>query len=116
VTTPAEGGRDGRDVTGLHVERTLLAWVRTAASLSAGGLLAAGVSGRHTGDGRVAVPFVLAALCGAALLARSGLRHRRTQRALRGDLPLDGRADALLAWLGALAVAAGALVFVLVSP
>ncbi|MFC4590320.1 DUF202 domain-containing protein [Sphaerisporangium corydalis] len=101
---------------GLHVERTLLAWIRTATALAAGGLGAAGIAGRHTGNGLIAIPFVLAALCGAVLLARSGVRHRRVQSALRGEVPLDDQADATLAWLGVAALATGALVFVLSSP
>ncbi|MEU9884106.1 DUF202 domain-containing protein [Sphaerisporangium sp. NPDC051011] len=100
---------------GLHGERTLLAWIRTAATLAAGGLGAAGVAGRELGHGGAAVPFILAALCGAILLARTGVRYHRVDRALRQGLPLDARADALLAWLGVLAVAAGALAFVLTS-
>ncbi|RCG29366.1 DUF202 domain-containing protein [Sphaerisporangium album] len=100
---------------GLHGERTLLAWIRTAAALAAGGLVAAGAAGRHLGHGGAAIPFVLAALCGAILLARTGVRHRRVHRALRDGLSLDDQADALLAWFGALAVAAGAVAFVLTS-
>jgi putative membrane protein len=113
--SPAQG-REGPAEAGLHIERTLLAWIRTATTLAAGGLVGAGVAGSHSGNGVAALPFLFAALCGAVLLARSGVRHRRVQRALHGDLPLDIRADAVLAWLGVLAVAAGALVFVLTSP
>ncbi|WP_248963935.1 DUF202 domain-containing protein [Sphaerisporangium perillae] len=114
MTRPDEADQAGEaGGPGLHSERTLLAWIRTATTLSAGGLGAAGIAGRHTGDGVAAIPFVLAALCGAVLLARTGLRHRRVERALHGGLPLDAGADALLAWLGVLAVAAGAIVFVL---
>ncbi|MEV7969908.1 DUF202 domain-containing protein [Sphaerisporangium sp. NPDC088356] len=107
--------RPGQD-DGLHMERTLLAWTRTASVLGAGGLLAAGISARHSGEGVAVVVFVLAALCGAVLLARSGVRHRRVQRAIGGGLPLDDQADAVLAWLGVVAAAAGALVFVLTLP
>ncbi|MGW4637511.1 DUF202 domain-containing protein [Sphaerisporangium sp. NPDC004334] len=104
-----------RERPGLHSERTLLAWIRTGTALAAGGLGAAGVAGRHTGDGRAAVPFVLAALCGALLLARTRVRYRRVERAATEGLPLDAGADALLAWLGVLAVVSGAVAFVLVS-
>ena len=98
---------------GTHVERTLLAWIRTAAALTAGGLGAAGVATRHAGDGLAVIPFLFAALCGAVLLARSGLRHRRAGRALRGGLPPELGMDAVLAWVGVLAVVTGALAFVL---
>ncbi|WP_405146774.1 DUF202 domain-containing protein [Sphaerisporangium sp. NBC_01403] len=106
---PAE--RAGRD--GLHMERTALAWTRTATALGAGGLIAAGIAGRHSGDGVAVASFALAALCGAILLARSGVRHRRVQRAIAGSRPLDAEADAMLAWVGVVAAASGALVFVL---
>ncbi|GAA3798729.1 hypothetical protein GCM10022226_17620 [Sphaerisporangium flaviroseum] len=108
--------REGPAPAGLHLERTLLAWTRTAATLAAAGLAGAGLAGRHSAGGAVLLPFVLAALCGAVLLARSGVRHRHVEGLLRDGLPLDIRADALLAWLGVLAVAAGALVFVLTAP
>ncbi|MFC6086411.1 DUF202 domain-containing protein [Sphaerisporangium aureirubrum] len=96
---------------GSHRERTLLAWIRTGVALAAGGLLAAGAVGRHFHDGRAAAPFVLAALCGAVLLTRTGLRHRRTEPE---GLAADPRPDALLAWLGTLAIATGALVLALI--
>ncbi|WP_214412891.1 DUF202 domain-containing protein [Sphaerisporangium fuscum] len=119
TTGPGEEHGGGYDVPvgpGLHSERTLLAWIRTAALLGAGGIGAAGVAARlSSGDGLAAVPFVLASLCGAVLLARSRLRYRRVERAGREGLPLDDRADAVLAWLGVLAVAAGSLVFVLTT-
>ncbi|MFB9251779.1 DUF202 domain-containing protein [Sphaerisporangium melleum] len=101
---------------GLHSERTLLAWIRTGTALAAGGLGGAGVAARHMGSGPAALPFVLAALCGAVLLARTHLRHRRLESALHEGKPLDVRADALLAWLGVLAVVAGAAAFVLAAP
>ncbi len=100
---------------GLHRERTLLAWIRTATTLAAGGLGAAGIAGRHLGDGVAAVPFVLAALCGAVLLARSGVRHGRVERALDLGLTLDDRTDAVFAWLGVLAAVAGSIVFLLAT-
>lgn len=109
-------GRDGAGGAGTHGERTLLAWIRTAAALAAGGLGGAGIAGRHSGDGVAAIPFVLAALCGAVLLARIPVRHRRVERALRSGLPLEGGADVVLASLGVLAAVAGALVFVLIAP
>lgn len=98
---------------GLQHERTWLAWVRTATLLTAAGMGGLG----HTlqrGDAPVAVPaFGLAALIGAVLLARTGVRYRKVQRALHEGRPLDERADAALVWLGALATAAGALLLIL---
>ncbi|MFJ2029943.1 DUF202 domain-containing protein [Streptosporangium sp. NPDC087985] len=97
---------------GLQSERTRLAWVRTAALLAVGALGAAGV-GLRAGIHLLAVAlFALAALCGALLLARTGVRYQRVQRALHEGSPLDERADAVIAWLGTLAVAAGAVTFV----
>lgn len=94
---------------GLQSERTRLAWARTAAALAGGGL-GATVAALRGGVSGLAVPaFVLAALCGGVLLARTGVRFRNVQRALHEGRPLDNRADAVLAWLGALAVAAGSL-------
>ncbi|GAA3429685.1 DUF202 domain-containing protein [Streptosporangium sandarakinum] len=98
---------------GLQNERTRLAWMRTAATLAVGGLGAGGIVLRAGVQPAVAVPFVLAALCGALLLSRIGVRYRRVQRALHEGLPLDDRADAVIAWLGTMAVAAGAIGFVL---
>ncbi|GIH99222.1 DUF202 domain-containing protein [Planobispora takensis] len=99
---------------GLQSERTRLAWVRTATMLAASGLGAAGAALRTGVPPLVAVPFAVAALCGAVLLARTGVRYRRVQEALHRGRPLDERADALLAWFGALAAVAGSAVFVLV--
>lgn len=110
---PGQGAGDGPP--GLHLERTLLAWIRTAAALAAGGLVVAGAGGRYSGDGVAAIPFVLASLCGGVLLARVRVRHRRVRRGLRRGLPIDGRVDALLAWIGVLAAASGAIAFVLTS-
>ncbi|GGS85696.1 hypothetical protein GCM10010156_50340 [Planobispora rosea] len=98
---------------GLQSERTRLAWVRTATMLAASGLGAGGVALRTSGVHLlVAVPFALAALCGALLLARTGVRYHRVQDALHGGRPLDERADALLAWLGTLSAVTGSLAFV----
>ncbi|MDP9866816.1 MULTISPECIES: DUF202 domain-containing protein [Streptosporangium] len=99
---------------GLQNERTRLAWVRTAAVLAVSGLGAAGTGLRIGVPPVIVAPFALAALCGALLLARTGVRYQRVQRALHGGAPLDERADAVIAWLGTLAVAAGAVLFVLV--
>ncbi|GAA4506314.1 DUF202 domain-containing protein [Nonomuraea ferruginea] len=98
---------------GLQSERTRLAWVRTAVMLATGGLGAAGLSARAGLPLPAAAAFALAALCGAVLLIRTGTRFLRVQEALHGGRPLDHRADALFAWLGTLALVAGAVVFVL---
>ena len=98
---------------GAQSERTRLAWVRTATTLAAGGLVAGGVAARG-GLPPVAVSaFLLAAFFGGVLLARTGVRYSTVQRALHEGRPLDEQADAVLAWLGTLAVAAGAVTFVL---
>ncbi|MBG0830973.1 DUF202 domain-containing protein [Planomonospora sp. ID67723] len=97
---------------GLQSERTRLAWVRTATMLAASGLGAGGMALRAGAHPLVAVPFAAAALCGALLLARTGVRYHRVQDALHGGRPLDERADAVLAWLGSLAAVTGSLVFV----
>ncbi|MGW5260583.1 DUF202 domain-containing protein [Microbispora sp. NPDC004025] len=97
---------------GLHSERTRLAWVRTAVTMSGSAMVMAGLAVRHDLPG-LAAPFAAAALAGAVLLLRTGVRHRRLERALRYGHPLDHRRDGLIAWAGALAVAAAALVLVL---
>ncbi|WP_219460269.1 DUF202 domain-containing protein [Nonomuraea rhizosphaerae] len=99
---------------GLQSERTRLAWVRTAVALATGGLGAVGLSFRHGLPPAAVLAFAPAALCGAALLLRTGRRFHRVQEALHGGRPVDSGADALLAWLGTLSVVAGALVFVMV--
>ncbi|MET7327701.1 DUF202 domain-containing protein [Nonomuraea sp. NPDC005650] len=98
---------------GLQSERTRLAWVRTAVALATGGLGAAGLSLRHGLPVPATVAFALAALCGAVLLIRTGVRFRRVQVALHGGRPLDPGLDVLFAWLGTLCVVAGAVTFVL---
>ncbi|MEV5738857.1 DUF202 domain-containing protein [Microbispora rosea] len=102
----------GEPRPGLHSERTRLAWVRTAVTMAGAGIGAAGISVRQDLVA-LAVPFVAAALAGAVLLLRTGTRHRRLERALRQRRPLDDRLDTGVAWAGALAVAAAALVMVL---
>ncbi|SDG06800.1 putative membrane protein [Sinosporangium album] len=98
---------------GLPSERTRLAWVRTATALAVGGLGAAGMTLRVRAPALDTAAFVMAAFCGAVLLARTGLRYARVQRALHENRPLGHKADGLLAWIGVLAVAAGAFLFVL---
>ncbi len=100
---------------GLQSERTRLAWVRTAALLAAGALGSAGVALSHGAPAWIAAPFALAALIGAVLLLRTGVRFRRVERALRDGHPLDVTADARLAWLGTLALVAGALALVIAA-
>ncbi|WP_310739549.1 DUF202 domain-containing protein [Microbispora sp. H10830] len=103
----------GEPRPGLHSERTRMAWVRTAVTMSGSAVGAAGIMVRHDLPG-LAVPFAAAALAGAVLLLRTGRRHRALERTLRHGRPLDHRLDARVAWAGALAVAAAALVAVLV--
>jgi uncharacterized membrane protein YidH (DUF202 family) len=100
-------------VPSLFAERTHLAWVRTATTLAAAGLLAGGVAMRHGISGFAAGAFVVAALCGATLLARTRSRYARILRAFHQGRPLDDDLDAVIAWIGALCAAIGALVFVL---
>jgi len=98
---------------GLQNERTHLAWVRTTAVLAVTGLAGAGVALREGTSALAVVPFVPAVFCAVLLLIHAGVRYRRTQEALHGGHPLDNRADALIVWIGTLAAAAGAVVFVL---
>ncbi|MEZ0072552.1 DUF202 domain-containing protein [Planotetraspora sp. GP83] len=98
---------------GLHSERTRLAWVRLGTVLAAAGLGAAGVGLRHHAGEGVTVLFAFAALSGALLLLRTGIRFRRVERALRDGRPLDDTLDARVAWLGVLLLVAGALSLVL---
>ncbi|MGW0805475.1 DUF202 domain-containing protein [Nonomuraea sp. NPDC002799] len=97
---------------GLQSERTRLAWVRTAVALATGGLGAAGLSARHGLPALAVLVFALAALCGGALLIRTGARFRRVQAALHGGTPLSPGLDVLIAWIGTLGVVAGAFTFV----
>ncbi len=99
---------------GLQNERTRLAWARTAAVLAVGSLGAAGAALRAGVSPLAVVPFALAAVSGALLLARTGVRYRRVQRALHEGSPLDERADAVIAWLGTLAVVLGAALFAVI--
>lgn len=97
---------------GLQSERTRLAWVRTASVLSTGGLAAAGLVARHGGVPAAVVLFLAAALLGASLLVRTGIRFRAVQLSLHGGTPLDPGPDALIALAGVLAVVAGGLCYV----
>lgn len=113
MTGTVNGTPGGEPRPGLHGERTRLAWVRTATTMAGAGMVAAGLAVRHDLPG-LAVPFAAAALAGAVLLLRTGIRHRRLERALRHGRPFDPRLDVGIAWAGGIAVAAGALVLVLV--
>ncbi|MEV5407731.1 DUF202 domain-containing protein [Thermopolyspora sp. NPDC052614] len=97
---------------GLQSERTRLAWARTAATLAVGGLGATKIALGVDIHGFAVVMFALAALCGGVLLARTGVRFRKVQQALHANRPLDGQADAVLAWLGVMAVAGGSFAVV----
>lgn len=98
---------------GLQSERTQLAWIRTTALLAVTALAGAGLALRAGTPLMAIVPFVPALFCAGLLLTHTGLRFRRVQEALHQGRPLDDRADALIAWLGTLATAAGAVAFVL---
>ncbi len=98
---------------GLQSERTRLAWVRSATALATFGLGGAGVVARDSGHPAAVACFGVAALLGAVLLARTGIRFRRVQEALHGERPLEHGGDALIAWFGVLAAIAGALVYVI---
>ncbi|MDP9841359.1 DUF202 domain-containing protein [Streptosporangium lutulentum] len=103
----------GRGEEGLQSERTRLAWVRTATLLAVTGLGGAGLALRTGTPAIAVVPFTPAVFCGALLLAGTGIRYRRAKEAVRTGRRLDNRIDALIAWLGTLAVAVGALGLVL---
>ncbi|GAA3024265.1 DUF202 domain-containing protein [Streptosporangium longisporum] len=112
---PMSGPRDGDGSGdgGLQGERTRLAWVRTATVLAAGGLGGAGVALRAGAPAGIALLFVPAVFCAFLLLTQTGVRYRRAQEALRRGRPLDDRADVLIAWVGTIAVTAGAVASVL---
>jgi putative membrane protein len=97
----------------MQSERTRLAWVRTAALLAVTGLGGAGLALRIGTPAIAIIPFAPTVFCGALLLAGTGIRYRRTQEAVEGGRRLDNRLDALIAWLGTLAVTLGALSLVL---
>ncbi|MEU4834238.1 DUF202 domain-containing protein [Streptosporangium sp. NPDC023615] len=107
------GDPQGAVDSGLQGERTRFAWVRTATVLAAGGLGGAGVALRAGAPAGAVLLFVPAVFCAFLLLTQTGIRYRRAQEALRRGGPLDDRADALIAWIGTLAVVAGAAVSVL---
>ncbi|WP_214107041.1 DUF202 domain-containing protein [Acrocarpospora catenulata] len=98
---------------GLARERTRLAWVRTGAILATIALGVGGTGLRGGGGPVGAVLLGLGALAGAVLLARTGLRDLRVRQAVAEGLPLDHRTDALIAWLGTLAVVGGSAAFLL---
>src|SRR5690606_20400813 len=105
------GRRPGREAErpGLHGERTVLAWIRTAVILVGGGIAGLDTALRHGAPPPAPACFTLTLLAGAVLLTRTGVRYRRTLRAGRAGARGDATADARLAWLGTLAAAAGAL-------
>lgn len=99
---------------GLQNERTRLAWVRTATLLAVGGLGGVILAFRGGSPPPTAAVFAIAALCGAALLLRTGSRYTRVQRDLHEFRPLDHGVDGVAAWIGTLSVAVGAFVLVFV--
>ena len=93
-------------------ERTRLAWVRLGAVL-ANIALGIGVAVLRNGGGLFSVTLLgLGAVAGAVLLARTGLRDLWMRRAMSKGLPLKYQTDALIAWLGTLAVVGGSAAFV----
>ncbi|MGZ4637454.1 MAG: YidH family protein [Actinomycetes bacterium] len=93
-------------------ERTVLAWVRTAMALIAGGV------GIHQFGSKVAAQTALAVallVCGGASAAIGARRYAAADRAnRRGELPPHGRTPQLLAVVIAV-VAAALLVAILVD-
>lgn len=87
---------------GLQVERTSLAWTRTALSLVGCGLLAVRVLATRSPTLAVVVAAVLLPVWGAAMAAGSR-RYRRGRADLTQGAPLpDGRLGALVAGQAAL--------------
>ncbi|RFA19063.1 DUF202 domain-containing protein [Subtercola boreus] len=111
-------GGDGNDVfdPGLQVERTALAWQRTALALIAGSLVGARVLAPTTGWGGIGLG-VLGALLGLFVLARSGIRYRHTHGALttnrRAPGPLPGAL--LMGVLAAAVLVAGVVALLYVA-
>jgi putative membrane protein len=94
-------------------ERTLLAWIRTALTLVAGGVALAHLGDETTAETVAAFVLVLA---GAASAAVGAVRHRRADQALRsGRLPATGAAPYGLA-VGVVVTALVLLVVLALDP
>jgi putative membrane protein len=75
-------------------ERTLLAWLRTALTLQAGGVALVQLAGHSTLRSAVGVGLLVLGSVGGVV---GYLRYRATARAIRaGQLPLPGRGPALM--------------------
>lgn len=75
--------------TGLQVERTRLAWSRTALSIAANAALLAH-HGFATGSGWDFVPAILVACCAAAFAAFGLVRYRYVHRTIAEGRPVAG--------------------------
>jgi putative membrane protein len=104
ISPPPDPARLDIDIRFLLAnERTLLAWVRTALTLLAGGVALAQFAGDRSG--LVAIGIGLMVLGGVAAVV-GYLRYRAAGRAiLAGRLPASGRGPAMLA-IGVVTVAA----------
>lgn len=97
---------------GLQVERTALAWTRTALALALAGAVVARLTVERLGS--IAVVLGLVAVASAVVMAMlAGARYRRATASLHesGLLHSDGRAFAL-ATLSVIAASAAAALFV----
>jgi putative membrane protein len=92
---PAGGDRLDIDVRFLLAnERTLLAWLRTALALQAGGVALAQLAGRRAVLSAVGIALLV---LGSAAGIVGYLRYRAAGRAIRaGRLPAPGRGPAFL--------------------
>lgn len=99
---------------GLQVERTTLAWVRTAMSFIAGSMVLLRLIAHHSTVAGVVCALLLLPFS-AALAYTAWRRHRRAENSLRAERPLpDGVQHAALAGLSVL-VGAAAVVYALVA-
>jgi putative membrane protein len=107
VPDKPDGGIDYR--FSLANERTLLAWLRTAFALIAGGVVAAKALDFESEVWRwvVAGPPLVA---GTALALRSRVRHRAYEAAMRAARPLPAGPDAGVFALGLAAYAVAVIV------
>jgi putative membrane protein len=95
MDSPEQGRRLDVDVRFLLAnERTLLAWLRTALTLQAGGVALAQLAGHRAVLSVVGIALLV---LGSAAGVVGYLRYRTAGRAIRaGQLPAPGRGPALL--------------------